>query len=67
MELRLHRLCNLEDIHKFVPNSKMYSLCWEHCTCTCTTLGLTRAHNHASRVSGVDEYTLGAGPPWGFE
>jgi len=24
------------------------------CTCTCTTLGLTRARNHANRVSGVD-------------
>ena len=28
-----HRWCNFEVIHKFVPKSKMYSLCLEHCTC----------------------------------
>jgi len=47
--------------------AKKQNVLWEHCTCTCTTLGLTRARNHANRVSGVDEYTLRAGPPWGFE
>ena len=27
-----HRWCNFEVIHTFVPKSKMYSLCWEHCS-----------------------------------
>ncbi len=31
------------------------------------TIGLTRARHHANRVSGVDEYILRIGPPWGSD
>ena len=31
---------------------------------TCTTLGLTHAHNQTNRVSGVDSTSLWGGPEW---
>jgi len=61
--------------------SQFYSVVYAHTICPCCTrtavlfgifytqhtLALTRSRQHANRVSGVDEYILRVGPPWGSE